>query len=101
MSATFGAAATGGLLALNPGLDNIGSAADSGGDTNGAGRTIPGTCTAFHTSIKIIDCGFFAVHSKDTVGADVFTNPAANTRLLIKLQGCYPCYISKILHFQS
>ena len=89
--AAFIADAGGGLLALNPGLDNIRSAADSRGDADGAGRTIPGTCAAFHTSIKIIDCGFFAVHSKDTVGADVFTNPAANARLLIKLQGCYPC----------
>ena len=36
----FSAAATGGFLALNPGLDDIRSAADSRGDTDGAGRTI-------------------------------------------------------------
>ena len=83
---TFGAAAGGGLFALNPGLDDIRSAADSRGDTDGAGRTILGACAAFHTSIKITDFSFFAVHSKYSMGADDFTHTAADTRLRIKSQ---------------
>jgi len=79
-----------GFFPLNPGLDDIRSAADSRGDTDGAGRTILGARAAFHTSIKIIDLGFFAVHSKYRMGADTFTHTAANTRLRIKLQRCNP-----------
>jgi len=84
------AATTRGLLALNPGLDDIRSAADSRGDTDGAGRTILGACTAFHASIKITDFSFLAVHPKYSMGADNFTDTAADTGLQIKSQGRYP-----------
>ena len=88
---TILSATSGGLLALNPGLDDIGSAADSRGDTDGTGRTILGAGTAFHASIRIADFSFFAVHSKYSMGADDFTHTAANTRLRIKLQRCNSC----------
>jgi hypothetical protein len=88
--AAFSAATTGGFLSLNPGLDDIGSAADSRGDADGAGRTILGACATFHTSIKIIDFGFFTIHSKYRMGANTFTHTAANTRLRIKFQRCNP-----------
>jgi len=91
MSATFGAAATSCLLSFDPGLDDIGSAADARGDADGAGCTILGACATFHASIKIIDFGFFSIHSKYRMGADAFTHTAANACLRIKLQRCNSC----------
>ena len=90
MSATFGTAAGRGFLALNPGLDDIRSAADSRGDTDGAGRTILGASAAFHAAIKIADFSFFTVHLKHGMGTNDFTHTAADTRLHIKLQRRYP-----------
>jgi len=84
-------ATSGGFFPLNPGLDDIRSAADSRGDADGAGCTILGACATFHASIKIIDFDFFTIHSKYSMGADAFTHTAANTRLRIKLQRCNPC----------
>ena len=80
-----------GFFPLEPGLDDIGSTADSRGDADGVGRTILGACATFHASIKIIDFGFFTIHSKYRMGADTFTHTAANTRFRIKLQRCDPC----------
>ena len=100
-SATFSAAAGGGLFPLDPGLDDIRGAADTGRNTDGAGHTILGTCATLHASIKINDFGFSTVHSKYRVRADAFTNTAANARFWIKLQCCYPFYISKVFHFAA
>jgi hypothetical protein len=86
----FRATAGCGLLALNPGLDDIGSAADSRGDTDGTGRTILGAGAAFHASIRVSDFSFFTVHLKHGMGTDEFTHTAAHTRLQIKLQRRYP-----------
>ena len=86
MSARVGTGTGSGFLAFDPGLDDIGCAADPRGDLDGAGRTILGACAAFHASIKINDCCFFTVYFKYCMGTDAGTHTAADTRLRIKLQ---------------
>jgi hypothetical protein len=67
--------------ALNPGLDDVGCTADSRCYADGIGRAIQGTGPAFHASVKISNCNFFAFQLKNSMGADIFTHAATHTRL--------------------
>ena len=66
--AAFRAAAGRRLLALDPGLNDVGCAADSWRYADGMGRAIQGTGPALHASVKITDCSFFAFQQKTPWG---------------------------------
>ena len=72
------------ILAFNPGLNNVGCAADARSYADGTGRAIPGTGSALHASVKITDYSLFALQQKNSVGANVFTHAATHTRLGFK-----------------
>ena len=78
-----------GLLAFDPGLDDVGCTADAWRDADGMGRAIQGTGPALHASVKVPDGRFFAFQQINAMGADVFTHAAAHTGLSVKLQGCH------------
>jgi hypothetical protein len=88
-SAAFPPTARGGFLSLDPCLDDIRCTTNARGNSDGTGRTIPGTCSALHASVEIFDFGLFPLHLKNSVGANAFTHAAAHTSFGVELQCRY------------
>jgi len=86
------------VLALYPGLDNIGGTSNTWIDSDSLYRAIGGTGSTFHTSVPVNNSGFMGLNFKDTMGADDFTSSAASADLCIELQGGHTPKISKFLH---
>ena len=84
------AAADSGVLAFDPGLNNIRGTADTRCDRNGVCGAIFGAGAAFHAAVWIVDAGLFIVYRKYAMRAYHFTHTAAHTGLLFEPQRCYP-----------
>jgi hypothetical protein len=94
------AAADGGVLAFDPGLNNIGSATDTGAHSDRFSGAVFGAGTAFHTPVDIKNSSFLAVDRKNPVGAYDFTHAATHAGLIIQSQGCHTGKVSEIFHLQ-
>jgi len=87
-------AAGSGILAFDPGLDDIGGTADTRINADGAARAVQGTRTALHTAVAIMDDGFAGFQLKNAVGTDNLTQSAADTCPGFKMEGCYTRKVS-------
>ena len=99
-STAFHTTASGSVLTLDPGLNNIGGTPNPGSYSDSVSRTIFGTGAALHTAVQILNPSFFIVHEKDAMGAHNLANAATHTFFFIQSQGRHIGKISNIFHLQ-
>lgn len=87
-----------GILALDPGLDDVGGTADAGSDPYCAGGAVCGAGAAFHAAVAVRQLSFAAFHPENAMGTDSFAHRAAGAFFHFKLQGRDIIEISEIFH---
>ena len=93
-SAAFGD----GILPLEPCLDDIGGATDTGIHRNRPDRAIGGAGAAFHAAVMIEDPGFRFLHPEHGMRTHLCTYAAADAFLLIKFKGRNIFQMPKLFH---